>query len=50
MIEDTRDKVKDLYGADVIYGDTDSVMIKFKLNDYSDFKGNSRELRTAKIK
>lgn len=33
MIENTRDKVKAQYeGSEVIYGDTDSVMVKFKLH------------------
>lgn len=32
MIDKTRNRVKELFpGSDVIYGDTDSVMVKFKL-------------------
>ena len=31
MIEKTKNLVIEKYGADVIYGDTDSVMVKFKL-------------------
>ena len=32
MIDKTRSRVKELYpGSEVIYGDTDSVMVKFKL-------------------
>lgn len=31
MIDKTRNKVMELYDCDVIYGDTDSVMVKFNL-------------------
>jgi len=37
MINKTRDKVLSLYpGSQVIYGDTDSVMVKFKLVESED--------------
>lgn len=31
MIDMTRNMVIDKFGADVIYGDTDSVMVRFKI-------------------
>ena len=44
MIEKTKNLVIQKFGADVIYGDTDSVMVKFKLTtDKSDRTGQIRE-------
>ena len=43
MIEKTKNEVERIYGANVIYGDTDSVMVKFDLKEGGDRENQIRE-------
>ena len=47
MIDYTKRRVEELYdGSKVIYGDTDSVMVKFKINkNYENDDQGQKELR-----
>ena len=50
MIDHTRNRVKELYpGSDVIYGDTDSVMVKFKLTDSQEGITSDKILESMKL-